>query len=45
MQNIQITLVVLAEIIPGVAIPGRPYANMIVSQAVARDTSKLGVRD
>lgn len=28
-QNIQITLVVLAEIIPGVAIPGRPYANMI----------------
>lgn len=27
-SNIQIILVVLAEIIPGVAIPGRPYANM-----------------
>lgn len=34
-QNIQIILVVLAEIIPGVAIPGRPYANMIVSRSVA----------
>ena len=29
LQNVQIILVVLAEIIPGVAIPGRPYANMI----------------
>lgn len=28
-SNIQLTLVVLAEIIPGVTTPGRPYANMI----------------
>ncbi|WVQ83359.1 OPT family small oligopeptide transporter [Cryptococcus sp. DSM 104549] len=28
-SNMQITLVILAEIIPGIAIPGRPYANMI----------------
>jgi hypothetical protein len=28
-ENVQITLVVLAEIVVGVAIPGRPYANMI----------------
>lgn len=28
-SNVQLTLVVLAEIIPGEAIPGRPFANMI----------------
>ncbi|WRT64852.1 OPT family small oligopeptide transporter [Kwoniella shivajii] len=28
-SNMQMSLVILAEIIPGVAIPGRPYANMI----------------
>ncbi|ORX36938.1 OPT oligopeptide transporter protein-domain-containing protein [Kockovaella imperatae] len=28
-SNVQIILVVLAEIIPGAAIPGRPYANMV----------------
>ncbi|WWC87002.1 OPT family small oligopeptide transporter [Kwoniella dendrophila CBS 6074] len=28
-SNMQMSLVILAEIIPGIAIPGRPYANMI----------------
>ncbi|ODN82201.1 OPT family small oligopeptide transporter [Cryptococcus amylolentus CBS 6039] len=29
LSNMQVSLVILAEIIPGVALPGRPYANML----------------